>query len=72
MIPSTVSEDASKAKVPGRWHTNLKLSSSKQISFFLLTDLQEGSQPDEPGPHQEVDGAQPVRGGAGQNQRHCG
>lgn len=34
------------------------------------TGLQEGGQPDEPGPDQEVDSAQPVRGGIGQDQCH--
>lgn len=34
------------------------------------TGLQEGSGPDEPGPDPQADGAQPVRGGAGEDQLH--
>lgn len=49
---------------------------NSNLPVFLLCcrppGVQEGGGADEPGPDQETDGAEPVRGGAGQDQRHGG
>lgn len=40
--------------------------------FFPSPGLQKGGKSDEPRADQEVNGAQPIRGGADQDQRHSG